>query len=278
MRLSRLTAGVLGGMTAIVLALIYLPLGVVFINSFSTSTNLTWPPPGFTLEWWARAFQNQGALDALRTSVGIALASTAIALVLGTLISLALQRHRFFGRDVVSLLVILPIALPGIVTGIALNNFFRTILDVRLGIATIIIAHATFCIVTVFNNVIARLRRMGTSLEEASADLGAGVWTTFRLVTFPQLRSALFAGGLLAFALSFDEIIVTTFTAGAGDKTLPLWILDNLFRPNQAPIVNVIAVVLVLVSIIPIYVAQRISADTARSRSAALQNSQLSTR
>lgn len=264
MRLSRLTTGVLGGITAIVLALIYLPLGVVFINSFSTSTNLTWPPPGFTLEWWARAFQNQGALDALRTSVGIALASTAIALVLGTLISLALQRHRFFGRDVVSLLVILPIALPGIVTGIALNNFFRTILDVRLGIATIIIAHATFCVVTVFNNVIARLRRMGTSLEEASADLGAGVWTTFRLVTFPQLRSALFAGGLLAFALSFDEIIVTTFTAGAGDKTLPLWILDNLFRPNQAPIVNVIAVVLVLVSIIPIYVAQRISADTAR--------------
>lgn len=264
MRLSRLTTGVLGGMTAIVLALIYLPLGVVFINSFSTSTNLTWPPPGFTLEWWARAFQNQGALDALRTSVGIALASTAIALVLGTLISLALQRHRFFGRDVVSLLVILPIALPGIVTGIALNNFFRTILDVRLGIATIIIAHATFCVVTVFNNVIARLRRMGTSLEEASADLGAGVWTTFRLVTFPQLRSALLAGGLLAFALSFDEIIVTTFTAGAGDKTLPLWILDNLFRPNQAPIVNVIAVVLVLVSIIPIYVAQRISADTAR--------------
>lgn len=264
MRLSRLATGVLGGMTAIVLALIYLPLGVVFINSFSTSTNLTWPPPGFTLEWWARAFQNQGALDALRTSVGIALASTAIALVLGTLISLALQRHRFFGRDVVSLLVILPIALPGIVTGIALNNFFRTILDVRLGIATIIIAHATFCVVTVFNNVIARLRRMGTSLEEASADLGAGVWTTFRLVTFPQLRSALFAGGLLAFALSFDEIIVTTFTAGAGDKTLPLWILDNLFRPNQAPIVNVIAVVLVLVSIIPIYVAQRISADTAR--------------
>ena len=263
MRLSRLTKGVLGTMTMIVLALIYLPLIVVFVNSFSTSTNLTWPPPGFTLEWWGRAFQSQGALDALRTSVEIALASTAIALILGTLISLALQRHRFFGRDAVSLLVILPIALPGIVTGIALNNFFRTILDVRLGIATIIVAHATFCIVTVFNNVIARLRRMGTSLEEASADLGAGVWTTFRLVTFPQLRSALFAGGLLAFALSFDEIIVTTFTAGAGDKTLPLWILDNLFRPNQAPIVNVIAVVLVLVSIIPIYVAQRVSADTA---------------
>jgi putative spermidine/putrescine transport system permease protein len=261
MRLSRPSRYILGGITAVILALIYLPLGVVFVNSFSTSRNLTWPPPGFTLEWWGRAFRNEGALDALRTSVEVALAATAIALLLGTLISLALQRHTFFGRDAVSLLVILPIALPGIVTGIALNNAFRTILDVRLGIATIIVAHATFCIVTVFNNVIARLRRTGTSLEEASADLGAGVWTTFRLVTFPQLRSALFAGGLLAFALSFDEIIVTTFTAGAGDKTLPLWILDNLFRPNQAPIVNVIAVVLVLVSIIPIYIAQRITTD-----------------
>jgi len=258
MRLSRPARFVLGSLTGLVLAIIYLPLLVVFVNSFSTSRNLTWPPPGFTLEWWGRAFQNAGALSALWTSVQIALASTLIALVLGTLISMALQRFSFFGRDFVNLLVILPIALPGIVTGIALNNFFRTILDVRLGILTIIVAHATFCIVTVFNNVLARLRRMGTSLEEASADLGAGVWTTFRLVTFPQLRSALFAGGLLAFALSFDEIIVTTFTAGAGLTTLPIWILDNLFRPSQAPIVNVIAVVLVLVSIIPIYIAQRI--------------------
>jgi len=258
MRLSKPARFVLGSLTGFVLAVIYLPLLVVFVNSFSTSRNLTWPPPGFTLEWWQRAFQNAGALAALWTSVQIALASTLIALVLGTLISMALQRFKFFGRDFVNLLVILPIALPGIVTGIALNNFFRTILDVRLGILTIIVAHATFCIVTVFNNVLARLRRMGTSLEEASADLGAGVWTTFRLVTFPQLRSALFAGGLLAFALSFDEIIVTTFTAGAGLTTLPIWILDNLFRPSQAPIVNVIAVVLVLVSIIPIYIAQRI--------------------
>ncbi len=263
MRLSRVSKGVLGGVTVLILLVIYLPLMVVFVNSFSTSESLVWPPPGFTLEWWGRAFQNEGALSAIGTSVQVALASTAIALVLGTLISIALQRYSFFGRDAVSLLVILPIALPGIVTGIALNNAFRTILDLRLGIMTVIVAHATFCIVTVFNNVIARLRRMGTSLEEASADLGAGIWTTFRLVTFPQLRSALFAGGLLAFALSFDEIIVTTFTAGAGVKTLPLWILDNLFRPNQAPVVNVIAVVLVLVSIIPIYIAQRIAGTEA---------------
>lgn len=259
MRLSRPARIALGTVTLVVLGIIYLPLLVVFVNSFSTSKSLVWPPPGFTLEWWGRAFQNAGALEAILTSVQVAVLSTIIALVLGTLISIALQRYSFFGRDAVSLLVILPIALPGIVTGIALNNAFRTILDLRLGLMTIVVAHATFCIVTVFNNVIARLRRMGTSLEEASADLGAGIWTTFRLVTFPQLRSALFAGGLLAFALSFDEIIVTTFTAGAGVTTLPIWILDNLFRPNQAPIVNVIAVVLVAISIIPIYIAQRIS-------------------
>ena len=259
MRLSRTSRIVLGAITVLVLATIYLPLIVVLINSFSTSKSLTWPPPGLTLAWWGKAFQSAGALDAILTSVQVAIVATVVSLVLGTLISLALQRYKFFGRDAVSLLVILPIALPGIITGIALNNAFRTILGVQLSIYTVIIAHVTFCIVTVFNNVIARLRRMGTSLEEASADLGGGLWTTFRLVTFPQLRSALLAGGLLAFALSFDEIIVTTFTAGTGVSTLPIWILNNLFRPSQAPIVNVIAVVLVLVSIIPIYVAQRIA-------------------
>jgi putative spermidine/putrescine transport system permease protein len=259
MRLSRLSRGILGTVTAVVLALIYLPLLVVFVNSFSTSTSLTWPPPGFTLEWWTRAFQSEGAIDAVLTSVQVAVLATIVSLLLGTLIALALQRFEFFGRDAISLLVILPIALPGIITGIALNNAFRTIAGIPLSILTLVIAHATFCIVTVFNNVIARLRRLGTSFEDASADLGAGLWTTFRLITFPQLRSALFAGGLLAFALSFDEIIVTTFTAGSGVTTLPIWILDNMFRPNQAPVVNVIAVVLVLVSIIPIYIAQRVA-------------------
>ena len=266
MTLSRTSRWILATITGVILAVIYLPLVVVLINSFSTSRSLTWPPPGLTLEWWGRAFRSAGALEAIATSVQVAVVATVISLVLGTLISLALQRYSFFGRDAVSLLVILPIALPGIITGIALNNAFRTILGVQLSILTVIIAHSTFCIVTVFNNVIARLRRMGTSLEEASADLGAGVWTTFRLVTFPQLRSALLAGGLLAFALSFDEIIVTTFTAGAGMTTLPIWILDNLFRPSQAPIVNVIAVVLVVVSIIPIYFAQRLSGPESVTR------------
>ena len=259
MKLSKSSRVVLGVVTGVILAVIYLPLLVVLINSFSTSRSLTWPPPGLTLEWWGRAFQSEGALDAILTSVQVAVVATLVSLVLGTLISIALQRYKFFGRDAVSLLVILPIALPGIITGIALNNAFRTILGIQLSVYTVIIAHVTFCIVTVFNNAIARLRRMGTNLEEASADLGAGIWTTFRLVTFPQLRSALLAGGLLAFALSFDEIIVTTFTAGNGVTTLPIWILQNLFRPSQAPIVNVIAVVLVVVSIVPIYLAQRLA-------------------
>ena len=263
MRLSRTSRTVLGIATALVLIVIYVPLGIVLINSFSTSNTFKWPPPGFTLEWWQKALVNPGAIEALGTSLLVAALATAVALLLGTLISLALQRYKFFGRDAVSLLVILPIALPGIVTGIALNNAFRTWLDLRLGLFTIVVAHATFCIVTVFNNVIARLRRMGANLEEASSDLGAGLWTTFRLVTFPQLRSALLAGGLLAFALSFDEIIVTTFTAGSGVTTLPIWILDNLFRPNQAPIVNVVAAVLVILSAIPIYFAQRLSGSQA---------------
>ena len=186
MRLSRFARVTLGSVTVVVLAVIYLPLAVVFINSFSTSQNLTWPPPGFTLEWWGKAFQSQGALDAVLTSLQIAVLATAVSLLLGTLISIGLQRFEFFGRDAVSLLVILPIALPGIITGLALNNGFRTILGIQLSILTVVIAHATFCIVTVFNNVIARLRRLGTNFEDASADLGAGLWTTFRLVTFPQ--------------------------------------------------------------------------------------------
>lgn len=245
------------------LCVIYFPLGVVLLNSFNADTTFGWPPSEFTVEWWRRAVSNDGALNALWTSVKAGLAATGIALVLGTMAAFALQRFRFFGRDSVSLLIILPIALPGIVTGIALNNAFRTVLGIDLGLLTVVIAHATFCIVIVFNNVIARLRRLGGNLEEASMDLGANGVTTFRLVTFPMLRSALLAGGMLAFALSFDEIIVTTFTLGAGLETLPIWIMNNLFRPNQAPIVNVVAAVLILASTVPVYLAQKLSGDTA---------------
>ena len=249
----------LASFTVVVLGIIYLPLALVMLNSFNTSRTFAWPPTGFTLDWWQAAANSSGVLNALVVSLQVALGATVIALVLGTMAALALQRFRFFGRETVSLLIILPIALPGIVTGIALNNAFRTVMGVELGLLTIVVAHATFCIVTVFNNVQARLRRLGSNMEEASADLGAGALTTFRLVTFPMLRSALLAGALLAFGLSFDEIIVTTFTAGVDDQTLPIWIFQNMFRPNQAPVVNVVAAALVLLSAIPIWLAQRLS-------------------
>jgi putative spermidine/putrescine transport system permease protein len=261
MTISGPTRMVLRILTIVILAIIYVPLLLVLVNSFNVNKTFAWPPRDFTLEWWRRAAESQGALDALWVSVRVGLVATLIALVLGTMIAFALQRFSFYGRDSVSLLVILPIALPGIVTGIALNNAFRTIFGFELGFVTIVIAHATFCIVTVFNNVIARLRRTGVHLEQASADLGASGFTTFRLVTFPLIRSALLAGGLLAFALSFDEIIVTTFTAGANQQTLPIWIFNNLFRPNQAPIVNVVAAALIVFSVIPVWLAQRLSGD-----------------
>jgi putative spermidine/putrescine transport system permease protein len=259
---------VLRATTALVLVLVYTPLAMVVINSFNVDRTFSWPPSGFTLHWWKLAAQSHGARHALLVSVEVALLATAISLVLGTLAGLALRQTRFFGRHTVSLLIILPIALPGIVTGIALNNAFRTMLGLDLGFLTVVVAHATFCIVTVFNNVQARLQRLGPSLEQASADLGAGPFRTFVQITFPMMRSALLAGALLAFGLSFDEIVVTTFTAGPQVQTLPLWIFQNLFRPNQAPIVNVVAAVLVLVSAVPIYLAQRLSGDTVSTATA----------
>ena len=264
MTLSRGTKILLGIFALIAGAFVYVPLGIILINSFSVDKSLTWPPSGFTTEWWGKAAVNPGVREALVTSVIVALCATAIAIVLGLLISVAIARYRFFGRESISLLIVLPIALPGIVTGIALNNVFTSYLG-GLTFLTLVVAHATFCMVVVYNNVLARLRRMGGSVEEASADLGAGGWTTFRLVTFPLMKSAILAGGILAFGLSFDEIIVTTFTAGPGITTLPIWIYQNLFRPNQAPIVNVVAAALVLVSIIPIYVAQKFGSDDERA-------------
>jgi putative spermidine/putrescine transport system permease protein len=269
MTLSPRIRAVLAVVTALVLVVVYVPLLLVLVNSFNVDRTFTWPPRGLTFHWWDVAAHSSGARQALLVSVEVGLLATAIALVLGTCAALALRRTRFFGRNTVSLLIILPIALPGIVTGIALNNAFRTMLGINLGFMTIVIAHATFCIVTVFNNVQARVQRLGPSLEQASADLGAGPYRTFALVTFPMLRSALLAGGLLSFGLSFDEIVVTTFTAGPQEQTLPIWIFQNLFRPNQAPVVNVVAAVLVIVSAIPIYFAQRLSGDTASAASGA---------
>ncbi len=255
--------------TILGLSVIYVPLAIILLNSFNADRTFAWPPTGLTLEWWRSAWDNQGARDALWTSVQVGLWATAIALTLGTMVCFAVARFQFFGRNAISLLIVLPIALPGIVTGIALDSAYHSVvqpLGLKKGLFWVIVGHATFCVVVVYNNMLARLRRLGSNLEEASADLGAGPVQTFRYVTLPLVRSALFAGGLLAFALSFDEIIVTTFTAGPGVQTLPIWIFTNLSRPNQAPVINVVAAVLIILSIIPIYVAQRLSADSGGGR------------
>ena len=250
--------------SGLVLVFLYLPLLIIMLYAFNPARSQSWPLPGLSTRWFVATWDNAEVRTALLTSLKAGAGATSIALVLGTLLSFAVQRHRFFGRETLSLLVVLPIALPGIVTGIALQSAFR-FLGVPLSLWTIVAGHATFCIVVVFNNTLARLRRLSRSLEEASMDLGADGVQTFRLVTFPALRSALLAGALLAFALSFDEIIVTTCPAGAGDQTLPIWIFTNLTRPNQAPVVNVVAVLLVLISVVPIWLAQRLSEGTVRA-------------
>lgn len=261
MRLTRRARVLLRVAVGAGLAFIYIPLIVIGIYAFNSSKILKWPPPGLTFEWFTKAFESESAREALLTSVEAGVVATLIAVFLGTLAAIAVGRHRFFGRETVSFLVILPIALPGIVTGVALSNTFTQVLGIPLSLMTVIIGHATFCIVVIYNNVVARLRRTSGSFEEASADLGAHTWQTFRFVTFPSMKTALAAGALLAFALSFDEIIVTTFTIGAGEETLPIWIFRNLFRPNQLPIVDAVAVIVIVISIIPVYVAHRLSSE-----------------
>lgn len=248
----------------LIMAAIYLPLILVVLNSFNASTSGTFPITDFTTRWWSAAFHNEGVQEALWTSLRVAALATTIALVLGSMIAFALSRYEFFGKSTVNLLVVLPIALPGIVTGVALNNTFKTVLEpigIGLGLFSVIVGHATFCIVMVFNNVQARLGRINRGLEEAAMDMGANVVKTFFTVTFPGFRSAFVAGGVLAFALSFDEIVVTTFTAPPGTETLPIWIFNNMARPNQAPVVNVIAALLILASMVPVYLSQRMTGD-----------------
>lgn len=245
--------------TIAVLAFIYVPLLVVVAYAFNSSGTTSWPPAGFSTRWVEAALANTGLRDAFVTSIAIALGASAIALVLGSLAALAVARYRFFGREAISFVVVFPIALPGIVTGMALSTTFATT-GLPLGFLSIVIGHATFSIVLVYNNVIARLRRTGRSLEEASADLGADTWETFRRVSFPAIRSAMLAGTLLAFALSFDEVIVTIFTAG-GVTTLPIWIFQSFRLANQVPLVNVAGLAAIMLSVIPVYLASRLTAD-----------------
>lgn len=248
--------------TALVLGFLYLPIIVLGIYAFNESRIQAWPPVGFTLRWFGEAATNPAVTRAVANSLIAGAFATLMALVLGTLAALAVQRYEFFGRQTISFFLVLPIALPGVVTGIALRTSFVT-LGIDFGLLTIVIGHATFCVVIVYNNVIARLRRLPRSPEEASADLGADGFTTFRRITLPAMRTALLSGGLLAFALSFDEIIVTNFTAGAGTQTIPMWILTAIQRPNELPVVNVVALVLIVVSVVPVWLAQRITGGEA---------------
>jgi putative spermidine/putrescine transport system permease protein len=249
--------------TSAVIAFLYTPIAIIALYAFNAERIQVWPIRQFSTEWFGSAWDNPSVRAALGLSLQVGLASSLIAIVLGSLAAFAVHRFRFFGREVFSLSLVLPIALPGIVTGLALNASARTA-GISFSTFTIVLGHATFCIVVVYNNVIARLRRSSRSIEEASMDLGADTWQTFHYITFPVIRTAVLAGGLLAFALSFDEIIVTTFTAGT-QETIPIWIFNHLRQANQRPIVNVVALVLILLSTIPVYLASRLTTGTATS-------------
>jgi putative spermidine/putrescine transport system permease protein len=263
---SRLARALLRLASGGVLFFLYLPLLVIVLYAFNPSRIQAWPPQGFTLMWFQEALENRNVVRAITNSLLAGTFATAVALVLGTLSAIAVHRYSFFGRQTISFLFVLPIALPGVVTGIALQRSFITF-GIDFGLLTIVLGHATFCVVIVFNNVIARLRRLPRSPEEASADLGGDMFTTFRRITGPRLGSALLSAALLSFALSFDEIIVTLFTAGPGTQTVPMFIFSSIQRPNELPVVNVVAFVLILASIIPVWLAQRISgAETTGAR------------
>jgi putative spermidine/putrescine transport system permease protein len=253
----------LSAWAVLVVLFLWLPLVLICLYAFNSSNIQSWPIAGFSTKWFSAAWHDQEARDALVLSLKAAGLATAVALVLGTAAATAVSRFRFFGRDAITFLLVLPIALPGVVTGIALNSFFSNnpVFNLTPSLWTIVIGHATFCIVVVYNNVVARLRRTQTSLTEASMDLGADGWQTFRFVTLPSVSTALVAGALLAFALSFDEVIVTTFTAGA-QNTLPIWILGNLRLGQQLPQVNVVVFFVIVMTVIPVTIAQRLTRDT----------------
>ena len=241
----------------LVFAFLWVPLLIMALYAFNSSNIQSWPIPGFTTKWFSQAWHDEEVRAALWLSVRAAFFATVVALALGSLAAFGLARTRFFGRDSISFLFVLPIALPGIITGLALNSFF-VVWGVSFSLWTIVIGHTTFCVVVVYNNVLARLRRTSGSFFEASADLGASGFQTFRFVTLPVVGTALVAGGLLAFALSWDEIVVTYFTAGA-QNTLPLLLFGFIRQGQNLPIVNAIALVVILVSIVPVALAQRLT-------------------
>jgi putative spermidine/putrescine transport system permease protein len=240
-----------------VMLFLFVPIATIILYAFNKSNVQSWPIKGLSTKWVSVAWHDSQVRSALILSVKAGLLATVVALLLGSAAAFGVHRFRFFGREGISLLLVLPLALPGIITGIALNSAFQFV-GIQLSLLTIVIGHATFCIVIVYNNVIARLRRTSGSFLEASADLGAHGWFTFRTITVPMLSTALISGALLAFALSFDEVIVTTFTAGA-QNTLPLWIFGAIRLGQQLPEVNVVVGAVLLLTVIPVAVAVKLS-------------------
>jgi putative spermidine/putrescine transport system permease protein len=250
----------------VVLAFLFVPIGLIVLYAFNSSNIESWPISNFTLHWFSVAWHDEQVRSAFLLSVRVALVAMVLAVILGSTVAYGVHQFRFFGREAISLLLVLPLALPGIITGIALNSLF-SFTGIQFGTLTIVIGHTTFCIVVVFNNMIARLRRVPGSLAEASMDLGARGWQTLRLVTIPMLATALVSGALLAFALSFDEVIVTVFTAGA-QNTLPIWIFGAIRLGQQLPEVNAVVTIVILLTIIPVVIAARIAGTGAITRSA----------
>ena len=257
---TRATRIALGVWVALVLLFLYVPIAIICLYAFNASNVQSWPIAGLTTRWFSPAIHNPDMQQALWLSLKAGLVATAVALALGSMAAFGVHRFRFFGRETISFLLVLPIALPGIITGMALNSFF-VFWKTNFGLWTIVIGHATFCVVIVYNNVIARLRRVPGSLAEASMDLGADGLQTFRYVTMPTISTALISGALLAFALSFDEVIVTTFTAGA-QNTLPLWIFGNIRLGQELPQVNVVVLIVLAVTIVPVAFAQRLTRES----------------
>src|SRR6202521_3970181 len=248
----------------LIMLFLFVPLLVIFLYAFNKSNIETWPISALSTKWFASTWNDPDVRTALLLSLKTALAATGLALILGSCAAFGIHRTSFFGRDAISFLFVLPLALPGIITGIALRAFFN-FNNFELSIWTIVVGHTTFCIVVVYNNVLARLRRTQGSLIEAAMDLGAGPLRTFLDVTLPLISTSLVAGAMLAFALSFDEVIVTTFTAGA-QNTLPIWIFSALRTGQHLPEVNVVVSFVVLVTIVPVAIAARLTGGSGVGR------------
>jgi spermidine/putrescine transport system permease protein len=241
-----------------VYAFLFAPIVVLIVFSFNSARRgLVWR--GFTLDWYPRLFTNDELLDALIVTLEVAFVAVLVSTVLGSLLGLGLARLRFRGRGATETLLLVPMVTPEIVMGLALLLFFLQLFDARGSVGQLWVAHITFCISYVAVVVRARATSMNPQLEEAARDLGASAWGAFRYVTLPLIAPAVLAGALLAFSLSFDDYVVTTFNAGVGGSTLPLYIYGAI-KFGVTPEINAISTIIVAVTAVAILVAWRAGA------------------